>query len=322
MTDRFMLVCTVKDDALNLLEWVAYHRMIGFTDIVVYQNNSSDLTPRILNNMARAGVIRYFDNTFRGDWTGRKMPFQNRAYRRASRLPDYPEMRYCMALDSDEFLHIRTEEGTVQSLVEAMGYPDAIRVSWRVFGNSGLRELDDRLQVERFTQAIRPSIAVTNVIPVKTLFDPKIWKRPGIHLPKDPQTPGPHDIRTGSGRPLEEERTRNFQNSDAGGYGLAQVNHYMIRDSESFLIKSARGSSSHPDRDLRAAYWARGQFNDETDAELASRADALRREMAVIDELTQGRQSAMRKRSLRLWKKRIAELRADPEYAALYDLLV
>lgn len=39
MTKKFMLVATVKDEALNMWEWVAYHLMIGFTNIVIYQND-------------------------------------------------------------------------------------------------------------------------------------------------------------------------------------------------------------------------------------------------------------------------------------------
>ncbi len=82
---RVMLVTTVKDEGPNILEWVAYHRMIGFSDIVVFQNDSFDTTARSLRLLDELGVIRYFDNRFRRP--GRN-GFQNRAYRRAARSPN------------------------------------------------------------------------------------------------------------------------------------------------------------------------------------------------------------------------------------------
>ena len=79
--DRVMLVTTVKDEGPNILEWVCYHRMIGFTDIVVFQNDSFDTTERTLWTLQEMGVIRYFNNNFRKPWV--RANFQNRAYRRA-----------------------------------------------------------------------------------------------------------------------------------------------------------------------------------------------------------------------------------------------
>ena len=39
MAETFTLVSTVKDEAPYLWEWVAYHRMIGFNDILIFQND-------------------------------------------------------------------------------------------------------------------------------------------------------------------------------------------------------------------------------------------------------------------------------------------
>ena len=63
--DRVMLVTTVKDEGPNILEWIGYHRMIGFTDIVVFQNDSFDTTERALWTLQEMGVIRYLNNDFR-----------------------------------------------------------------------------------------------------------------------------------------------------------------------------------------------------------------------------------------------------------------
>ena len=45
---KFTLVTTVRNEGPYLWEWVAYHRMIGFHDIIVFQNDSNDGTDQIL----------------------------------------------------------------------------------------------------------------------------------------------------------------------------------------------------------------------------------------------------------------------------------
>ena len=84
---RFFLALTVKNEAPNLWEWVAYHRAIGFTDIAIYQNDSVDGTQKMLRTMEKHGFIQYFNNP------SHNKGWQNKAYRRASRLPEYPFTR-------------------------------------------------------------------------------------------------------------------------------------------------------------------------------------------------------------------------------------
>jgi hypothetical protein len=50
-----MAVSMMKDEAPYLLEWVAHHLAVGFTDIVVYTNDCTDGTVEMLQ---AAGGIR------------------------------------------------------------------------------------------------------------------------------------------------------------------------------------------------------------------------------------------------------------------------
>jgi hypothetical protein len=60
---RCLLITTVKDEGPSILEWIAHHKRIGFDDINVYQNDSTDMMLRTLATLDQMGVIRYFDNT-------------------------------------------------------------------------------------------------------------------------------------------------------------------------------------------------------------------------------------------------------------------
>ncbi len=315
---RYLLVATVKNEALNLLEWVAWHRMIGFTDILIYYNNCEDSTARTLRVMQAAGLVRAFPNDFPPDHPA--PPFQNRAYRRAGHEPEYAAARWCMALDADEFLLIHAGNGTLADLTAACGDADAMRINWRVFGNSGLTALDARLQTERFTRAMLRQAVQRWPIPVKTLFRTASYGRIGIHLPHLPQRDVPKVV-TGSGLPLEEVKVRGFNCTDPGDYALAQVNHYMVRDCDSFLIKSARGSSSHPEREVRAEYWRKWNRNEQRETAILARRDMLLAEMQRLDALTGGRLMTLRRRALRYWRDRVAGLKTREDMAALYDLI-
>ena len=317
--DRVMLVTTVKDEGPNILEWIGYHRMIGFTDIVVFQNNSFDTTEKTLHALSEMGAIRYFNNNFRKP--GLRAAFQNRAYRRAARLPDYAAARWCMALDGDEFLRVNTGQGRVQDLIAAVEDADEVRLNWRVFGSSHLRELDNRMVTERFTLANEITLPARHPMPVKTLFRTDRYELPGIHMPKRPAA-GDRIIRNGSGRRIEDVTVRGFQVTDPEPYRLAQVNHYMVKDSDSFLMKSARGSSSHPDRAIALDYWKKRNVNHQQDRTLASLADAIRSEVRQLDRASGGLLGRLRNRSLRLWQDRIGQIKAQPAMRALWEELV
>lgn len=316
--DRVMLVTTVKDEGPNILEWIAYHRMIGFTDIVVFQNDSFDTTERSLRVLAQQGVIRYFNNNYHRPGLNQ---FQNRAYRRASRLPEYAAARWCMALDGDEFLRVNVGQGRVQDLISAVGEVDEVRLNWRLFGNSHLRHLDGNPVTERFTQANEITLPARGPVPVKTLFRTEKFLRPGIHMPKCPIS---EDISTcnGSGRTIGEVKVKGFQVSDPEPYVLAQVNHYMVKCSDSFLMKSARGSSSHPERAIALDYWQRRNVNAQEDRTLANLADAIRDEMQALDRASGGILARLRQRSLRMWRQRIAQIKQQPGMMDLWEQLV
>lgn len=315
MTKKFMLVATVKDEALNMWEWVAYHLMIGFTNIVIYQNDSTDLTHRTLSMLEKIGAIRYFRNDFSAN--REDPPFQNRAYMRASRLDDYAHCDWCMTLDADEFLLIKTPQRSVESLVNLYPNADAIRINWRIFGNSGLTTLDDRLQTERFNRAVEPSAILNWPAAVKTLFRTDAFKRPGIHVPRVRQKDQPRIV-TASGASMDQVTVQGFQNTDVTDFGVAQVNHYILRDNESYLIKAARGSASNTSREIGLNYWTRRNDNSAEETDIMSLLPALRARMDALDRLSGGRLSTMRLRAFRQCRKRVSDLRQDPVLAALY----
>ncbi len=313
MSPRTLLVTTVKNEGPGILEWVAHHRLCGFDAIQVYQNDSTDTTELSLRVLQRLGVIEYYPNRHN------KGAHQLRAYRRAARTEAHQEADWCMVLDGDEYLNVHVGDGRVQDLIEACpDEADAILVNWRVFGSSHHRETDSGLITERFTLA-EPAGDIAGgelLSPYKPLYRTASFRRPAIHLPRDCKVETPVFV-NGSGLGEDAFFRRSWRGTDPGRRKLAQVNHYITRDLQSFLLKHARGSANAPHRDVGLKYWRRHNRNEEEDTRLASRADRIRAEMARLDDLSGGKLMQLRARALRQGRLTLNEALSRPEIAGL-----
>ena len=54
---RALIVTCMRNEAPFLLEWIAYHRAIGFTDFLIYSNDCEDGTDDLLDRLAERGVV-------------------------------------------------------------------------------------------------------------------------------------------------------------------------------------------------------------------------------------------------------------------------
>ncbi|MFD1809127.1 glycosyltransferase family 2 protein [Gemmobacter lanyuensis] len=198
---RAFLVGTAKNEGPFLLEWVAHHLEVGFTDIVLYQNDSDDLTHEMASILRDLGVIQYYIN--RAPRGGHQV----RAYTRAANLPEYAAADYAMALDLDEFLIIKVGDHRLPDLIAAAPPFDQMQVNWRLFGSSGKRQQSFRLQMERFVMADYLMADNAHFNAFKALFRPARYSRPGVHQPKLRED-APTQVRVTNGSGLPRTPTR------------------------------------------------------------------------------------------------------------------
>ena len=311
---RFFLTLTVKNEAPNIVEWVAYHRMIGFTDIVVYQNDSVDGTQKLLRTMAKHGYIQYFKNESKYGAP------QNRAYRRASRLDEFKTADWAMTLDGDEFLVIHEGEGRVADLVDALP-PEAncATIHWKFFGSSGHANTPDGLVSEEFTRAEPREKIGYRGAGFKSIFRPSVFLRPGIHKPRVPADGAVPVYCNGSGDLLGDVEDIGWFSRDRSLRKLAQVNHYAIRDPQQFILKSARGRTANHGRAVDKKYWDECNANDEEDLALSSKSGEIREVMAEMDRKTRGRLTLLAQEGRRINQELFASLMEDPYYRQVYE---
>ena len=285
---RRTIVVTTKNEGPFLLEWVAYHRLIGFDNPVVFSNNCEDGSDRLLDAMDAAGLIRHYDNTDAP--AGLPGDPQNRAYRRAFAMDHVAGSDWVLVVDADEFLNIHVGDGTLDALFDAMGPADVISGTWRIFGNGGRIAYADDLITAQFTRAAPTDVQVSfRHFGLKSMFRPRFVHRLGIHRPflkgefKKPDSA--ITWRNGSGQDVTRHyREKGWSASMATkGYDLCQINHYMIKSNELFLMKRYRGTANSVDKDrINFSYYDDFNSNHDHDSSMARWSDRIRAEVARL----------------------------------------
>lgn len=290
---RAFLVTTAKNEAPYFLEWVAHHLEVGFTDIVVFQNDSDDLTHEMLSTLRSIGAIQYLYNRA---GAGRH---QISAYERASKLKEYGQCAWGMALAMDEFLVVKAGDGRLRDLMKAVPESDCIHLNWRVFGNSGYETLNDQLVTERFSMANYQLGQPDHFGAYKCLFRPSMFTRPGIHCPHRPET-NEAAVRytNGSGLAASEYLLKGDNSTDPGGCKLAQINHYAVRDLASFMLKSSWETEHKGNPLVRKQYWSLRNTNFEIDDSMQPYLARVKARMEALNEASDGRLMNLRERAI------------------------
>lgn len=308
------LVTTAKNEGPYILEWVAHHKRIGFDNIVFFQNDSDDYTHQTLVALRKLGEVEYYYNRAESG------QHQVKAYKRASKTEAFRNSNWSMALDLDEFLTVHVGDGTVKDLVEACPDCDQITINWKLFGNSGHRFLRDDLVTERFSKAEPCDLVAEHLVGFKSLFRNEAFGRPGIHNPRDAKKPeSAIRKRNGSGLPEDKYVVKNWRCTDPGKRSLAQVNHYAVKDTASYVLKNARGSAHQANRNLDTRYWRLNNFNSEDDLSLVRKSGLLRDHMNRLNHRSNDRLYAMREKAIRTHRERFDVLIQKPENAKLFE---
>jgi len=309
---RTVLIATAKDEGHNILEWVAHHRLAGFTDFILFQNDSTDGTADTLSILAEMELVEYYPNPAK---PGRH---QMRAYKRAARMPTFQAADFAMVLDLDEFLNIRVGDGTLPDLLNVLPGFDHLVLNWRLFGSGQIPVMTNDLVTARFTDTTAPERYQTHFTGMKSLFRPSVFATPGIHQPRNPTMPDDQiRIVNGSGLVHPDFELRNWRSKDPLMTRHASVHHYAVKDIETFLLKSVRGSAHQTQRSLREKYWGKRNFGGTRDDSLVRRASNLWSEMQHLDRLSGGRLMPLRQAAFDHHRAKLDELRHAPDYEAL-----
>ncbi len=282
---RAALLTAVKNEGPDLLEWVAYHRSIGFDPIVVYSNDCDDGSDVLLDALAQIGWVEHHRHQ-----PPSGIAPQDAVAALAWRNPTLRTATWAMWLDADEFLNVKAPGGHVQDLIAAAGEADAIAINWRNFGDSGLTDSPDGLVLPHFTQAALLDHRMSRT--VKTLFRVSD-KVESLFIHRPIWRPGPVTVLDGAGRKLPDDfifarkdnaRPEELVPKGRTSHKLAQINHYVIKALDRVAIKQRRGNglvAGGGSSRFGLSYLRRFNRNDQEDRSIQLRIAATQ---ALIDE--------------------------------------
>jgi O-antigen biosynthesis protein len=148
MMDKIAVCAIFKDEAPYLLEWLAFHTMIGVDLFFLYDNGSTDGGGDLIR---RSGFAR---NVTLIDWSDR--PGQLSAYNhfRVNHARLFTWAAF-IDIDIDEFIMPLADDTIRDILVREVYRPyAAILLQWLVFGPSGHDSRPEGLVIENYTRRL------------------------------------------------------------------------------------------------------------------------------------------------------------------------
>lgn len=243
---RTVLISSVKNEGPWIIEWIAYHRSLGFSSILIYQNDSEDLTDLILQRAQDLGYIEACTTQPGGG------PPQLRACRDAAASDLYRTSDWSMFLDADEYFVPKTV-ASVTGFLADRDAADAIAINWRNFGSGGAERWEPSLLMDRFRYCARSKHPSNRHF--KSIHRPQAFGAFGVHRPwrADPTsryvypdgTQVPDAYQMGANPALDTHAPICHKH--------AQINHYSVKSQEEFARKLQRGDGYFSQRGYRTS---------------------------------------------------------------------
>ena len=319
---KVCVVTCMKNEGPFILEWIAHHRAVGVTNFLIFTNDCSDGTDELLALLDDANILRHMPNPA---VITNEDNFQPQALQYFHYHPYFRNADYLVSMDVDEFINVRTGDGTLADLFRATGSFHALSAPMVDFSGKDVEAFEDRWVTEQFSDH-------TNLRPGqwKSRRGVKTIVRNGKHLQRirnhrpDMHVNGPELIwLDGSGKhaPAEFVTDQSENGYDCRGRSdLVVFNHYAVRSLDSYLVKVDRGDVVMRDREFLPGYWRRRNLGGYSELDLSRiRAAALAEyeKLLALPGVAKAHEKCCD-----LHREKIAELNRRPEMVAMRETLL
>ncbi len=322
MDVRYLIISTMKNEAPYILEWLAHHRALGFTDFLIFTNDCDDTTDPLLDRLAETGVdgatLIHQVNTVlkRGPHKSALKWARDHVLRHKA--------TWMLIADVDEFINL-PRDGTIQGLVQHLGpETDVIPFPWKCFGNGGVEAFRDKPITEQFTICEPvPKRGGRRMRDIKTMFRrPEAMYHFGLHRPRI--APEWRDrivwkAPTGKDMSARMNKGQAWMMPWDGCQDAGYMHHYPLRSLEAYILKKNRGRANHIGEDLGLEYWDKWNMRGGRDSSLVEGVPGFADTLAAMRSDRQVRQ--LHKGGVDWHRAQFAQLMEEPRYRALWDEL-
>lgn len=259
-----------------MLEWIAFHRVLGVSGFIIADNGSNDGSRELLGSLAKLGIVTVIDYPTVGEQKP-QLPAYEKILRTCPR-----DVELLAFIDADEFL-LPLESGQLIPALQSWFSDDsvsAVALNWSNFGSSGEIFSNEGLVIERFIKRAPRTFNVNHNF--KSIVRPA---RTECFF-------NPHYARLRYGRYIDVQGNDLVLHPKHGNGVSAQViwngirvNHYAVKSLEEFLLgKHLRGSAATANRVKHKAYFQAHDRNDEQCLLAAALAPQVKAEMMTLSE--------------------------------------
>ena len=260
---RVFVATCMKDEGPFILEWLAWHKSIGVTDVVVFTNDCSDGTDRLLDRLQDLGELMHLPNPAlaTGDTAYQPLALNYAQYLRPMREADF-----FISMDVDEFINIRAGEGYLSDLFAAAGPFDVLSMTEVNHGANRREHYQRGWLTEQFPahQSDKPGVrksrrGIKSIVRLSHQVDRLRNHRPDMGVER-----GPVLWLDGSGRvqkTLAADRSQNGLDC-RGTYDLVRLEHFALRSLDSYLTKMHRGDVVVSGKRVSQYYWRSRNGNE------------------------------------------------------------
>jgi O-antigen biosynthesis protein len=225
MKDKLAICAIFKDEAPYLLEWLAFHKMVGVDLFVLYDNGSMDGGSDLIRRSSFGRNVTLIE------WphaAGQIPAYQHFCTNHAGHFG------WVAFIDVDEFI-MPMAGGSIRESLMRRSYADysAVLLQWLVFGPSGHQCRPDGLVIENYIRRLPEAFPASRH--VKSLVRGKAVTAAGTT---------PHIIHvSGPTCNTRGEAVLSYAEQPVACHDVMLINHYFTKSREDWLFKLRRGKA-------------------------------------------------------------------------------
>lgn len=222
------LCLDIRDEPLDIVEWLEYHRSIGIDKVYLMDNNSTISMIDPVWKFIQSGFVDYDYVTIGHDEGDQRYMFQKC-------IDLYSQHhKYMGFLDVDEFIVIVDKSKSIFEIVNQYEEYGGLCMNWMLIGSNGHIKRPEGGVLQNYNQC-KPNFHI------KTIVNTKKVESANIHPHNFNYHSGYYTVDSNRNKVTAPYNPGREQNPDPSLFEVIYVNHYLLKSREDFMKKTIAG---------------------------------------------------------------------------------